>query len=642
MSPRAWVRRGVCALAFASSARAGDERPAATEEITVEAPRTARASDPTSATTVVDADRFAGESKDVAALLATAPGVAVQEYGGLGQLATVSLRGASADGVKVLLDGLPLNTAAGGGVDLSTIPPAWVERIEVVRGAEGARYGAGALGGVVNVVTRGAVAGRWSARVSGGSFDTGSAGGDIAVGGDAWGALVAAGLDAAGGRFPYLHDDRPSLPGNPLAERVRTDNAYASGGLLAKGWTQLGRGRADALLQLSGARRGLPGPAYPERPDNEDRERESRATGAARMAIPISTGLDLSLAARGRAERLDLTLAPGGRTRQRDLAGEARAEVAWGAGPSQLEVGLSAGAERLDADGLGGPRARTELAAWASEELRLAGDRLRLAPAVRGERLGGLLGLSAKLGVSAALWGPVAVRASAGRTFRAPSFAELYLRQGPLAPNPDLGPERGASADAAVVAQGRLGLASLGAFAAVYDDLIVYSAVAAGVQKPFNHDRAGVRGLEAEVATAPLGRAGLTAALAYTFLLAEALRGGPEVVGRDLAHRPRHRLFARVGIAPGPLDLHAEAHALGPQWLDARNLQEVPAALAFHAGGSIRLWRRPEVRIHLEVRNLADDRTLQNGFGYPLPGRMALVALRAASGADSSEGGDGR
>jgi iron complex outermembrane receptor protein len=149
-----------------------------------------------------------------------------------------------------------------------------------------------------------------------------------------------------------------------------------------------------------------------------------------------------------------------------------------------------------------------------------------------------------------------------------------------------------------------------------------------------------VGGLEAELATAPLGRLGASAALAYTFLATRTLRGTPEEVGKDVPRRPRHRLFARAGVAPGPLELHAEAHLVSRQWLDMRNAVAVPAALTFHAGASLRLWRRPEVRLHLEVRNLGDDRTLQDTFGNPLPGRMVLVALRVASRGPDRPGGE--
>lgn len=76
----------------------------------------------------------------------------IQDQGGAGQRKTLSLRGASPNSVLVLLDGVPLD-APGNAVDLSRLPIAMLERVEVMRGS-GSRYGPGAMGGVVNLVSK--------------------------------------------------------------------------------------------------------------------------------------------------------------------------------------------------------------------------------------------------------------------------------------------------------------------------------------------------------------------------------------------------------------------------------------------------------------------------------------------------------
>jgi vitamin B12 transporter len=634
------TRRGLAALALSlfrlARAGDGDERTVDLPEIVVPLPRGQAEADPTAAATVVDAARFEGEAKSVGELVSTSPGVAISDYGGLGRLTTVAIRGASSDAVKVLLDGMPLNTAAGGGVDLSTIPRQWISRIEVVRGAEGAHYGSGALGGVVNVVTRPAVAGTWSAQAMGGSFLTLSASGDAAVGGERWAAMAALTLDTTDGRFRYLFDDRPSLPGNPLVPRWRDHDAARLGGLLLKGWALAGNGRIDALAQVSGGWRELPGYPYAETPD--DLQEDGRAALALRDSHPLAPGVSLSTEIAGRYDRLDARLAVlSGTARQRDLAGSARAELAWTHGAGTLAVAASAGAERLTATGLGEPRFRPEVAAWISEDLALAAGRLRIAPALRAERAGPYGGLSGKIGATCSIAGPLAIRASGGRTFRAPSFAELYLQQGVLEPNPDLQPEEAWSGDAALVADGALGYASLGAFASLYRDLIVYEPGSFQRLKPFNDGKALVRGLEAELASVPLpALLGLSVSAAYTLLATENLRGSAATLGEDLPHRPRHRLYARLAVEPGAWGAHADALYVGRQWQDGQQLLPIPAALTFGAGAFVRLSRRPDLRLFLEVKNLADDETLQNGFGYPLPGRTVLFTLRA--GSPSQEG----
>ncbi|MEY2668956.1 MAG: hypothetical protein RJA59_1594, partial [Pseudomonadota bacterium] len=136
-------------------------------------------------------------------------------------------------------------------------------------------------------------------------------------------------------------------------------------------------------------------------------------------------------------------------------------------------------------------------------------------------------------------------------------------------------------------------------------------------------------GLELELLTAAARSLwGLQGQLSYTFLATEVLRGVPGVVGKELPQRPRNRAFARVSVDPGVAGGHLEAQFVGLQYQDARNIHSAPASLVVNAGAFARILRSPEVRIGAEVKNLLDDRTLQDGFGYPLPSRTLLVTLR--------------
>ena len=72
---------------------------------------------------------------------------------GKGQV-RLNLRGLGANRTLVLVDGQRWLPALDGAADLSTIPLALVERIEVLRDGASAIYGADAIGGVVNIATR--------------------------------------------------------------------------------------------------------------------------------------------------------------------------------------------------------------------------------------------------------------------------------------------------------------------------------------------------------------------------------------------------------------------------------------------------------------------------------------------------------
>lgn len=87
----------------------------------------------------------------------------------------VTLRGVSGSGSSrtlVLADGVPLNDPFGSWVYWNRIPLAAVDRVEVVRGATGDLYGAGALGGVVQLLTVQPNRTRARATFDGGSHDT--------------------------------------------------------------------------------------------------------------------------------------------------------------------------------------------------------------------------------------------------------------------------------------------------------------------------------------------------------------------------------------------------------------------------------------------------------------------------------------
>lgn len=72
-----------------------------------------------------------------------------------GNVTNVNLRGLGPENTLVLLDGRRMPDEGGlGVVDLSTIPLAAVERIEVLKDSASALYGSDATGGVVNIITK--------------------------------------------------------------------------------------------------------------------------------------------------------------------------------------------------------------------------------------------------------------------------------------------------------------------------------------------------------------------------------------------------------------------------------------------------------------------------------------------------------
>ena len=106
---------------------------------------------------IVSADKirtFAGRS--LSEVLQFATGALVKDSG---SSSSISLRGQDSDKTLILVDGLR-RTEKYAGANLNNIQLEDVERIEIVRGPMSALYGSEALGGVINIITRGPRKGR--------------------------------------------------------------------------------------------------------------------------------------------------------------------------------------------------------------------------------------------------------------------------------------------------------------------------------------------------------------------------------------------------------------------------------------------------------------------------------------------------
>lgn len=87
-------------------------------------------------------------------LLRERAGVDVRSTGGPGKATTLRIRGSTSNQVRVLIDGVPVGSATLGAYAWENLSSLDIERIEILRGPQTTIYGAGAMGGVVQVFTR--------------------------------------------------------------------------------------------------------------------------------------------------------------------------------------------------------------------------------------------------------------------------------------------------------------------------------------------------------------------------------------------------------------------------------------------------------------------------------------------------------
>ena len=99
-----------------------------------------------------DIERY--QASDLYDLMARLPGVSMLRNGARGSATSLSIRGNQGDHSLFLVDGVRIGSATLGSATLGLINTNSIERIEVVSGPKSNLYGADAMGGVVNIITR--------------------------------------------------------------------------------------------------------------------------------------------------------------------------------------------------------------------------------------------------------------------------------------------------------------------------------------------------------------------------------------------------------------------------------------------------------------------------------------------------------
>ncbi len=106
---------------------------------------------------VVGGDELdAVQGADLTRVLTRLPGVSLSRNGGLGAQTGLNVRGANADQVLVLVDGVRIADYAspGGGYDLGNLLSGNLAKLELLRGSNSVVWGSQAIGGVLAVETR--------------------------------------------------------------------------------------------------------------------------------------------------------------------------------------------------------------------------------------------------------------------------------------------------------------------------------------------------------------------------------------------------------------------------------------------------------------------------------------------------------
>jgi outer membrane cobalamin receptor len=184
--------------------------------------------------TVIRPNERAGEQRTLPDLLEEVPGLRVVRARGRNGYAVASVRGSTSSQVTVYVDGILMNLQSEAAVDLSAIPVDSVERIEVYRGYVPVGFGAQAMGGVINVVTKYPMKPETNVSLGIGSFGRfkGSFSRSMALGGGKF--FGSFGYESYDGNFKYWYDNSTAYNNLDDYDARRSGNGFDNTDILLK------------------------------------------------------------------------------------------------------------------------------------------------------------------------------------------------------------------------------------------------------------------------------------------------------------------------------------------------------------------------------------------------------------------------
>ncbi|HEX5061017.1 MAG TPA: TonB-dependent receptor, partial [Kofleriaceae bacterium] len=617
--------------------------------------------DSSASASVITVDRTPRSAETMPDLLDDLPGVSVSRLGGIGAPALLSLRGSTWDQVSVYLDGVNLNLAAGGGVDVSTLPVGDLARVEIYRGVTPIAYGGSAIGGVLAVETKRPQTDGATLEFGSGSFGTWLGGGSVTFAREDYGIYVGLHSLKTAGNFDFVDDKGTAFNPDDDETIARHNNRLHEHDAVIRGFAALPGPRELSLLVLGFDRdQGLPG--YPRYATMQSSLQTRRAIGSIAYTSHDELGTHSLLRAQlygyGLEQRFrdplsEIAVAPtDARDRTLALGGTVRASRAvssWLQPAALLDIRRESFVPHdLIADERGAMSTRLLTVAGAEAALRKSGftvtPSLRLemsrdVSAGRGDT--GMLVAPdepltrtqpiVRVAITKPLRDDLMLRSNVGRYARLPSFLELYGNNGFIVGNRELTPERGLTADvggAYTGSQGPLALtADAAAFAVLIDDLIQFQQNAYGVARARNIGHARVLGFES---SAELRCEFARLYAQATLTDARDRSDSAAAADRQLPYRPRVHLTARPELRHAlvggtELGAYVEVDFTSGNFVDPANLVQLPSRMLLGAGASLGL-DHGHVRFIASANNLTDA-SVSDVLAYPLPGRAFFLSM---------------
>ncbi len=554
----------------------------------------------------------------------------VKNYGHLGALKTVSIRGASENQVLILLDGQRLNLAQGTATNLGDIPLHAIDRIEVVRGGHSALYGTDAIGGVINLITRSgydnkAVTGRITSTIA--SFDTRIIEANFGQKLGNFNYLAAHEYSESDGEFKYLDSNRQKV--KRTNNNVKWNNTFVKLGYTFNPSTLI-----NGYVQIHGAERGAPGPlSYPS---NAALQKDNSKKFNMSFEKHFSSQLNLEVKSffyKNNQSFDDSTAFIPIHSNHRNNAFGYSLQSNWRLSSSQeLTGGYEFREDKINSTDILSHRRRSQ-SVFLQDQIKLpvpddgANSRLSLVPAFRLDKFTDRdVQFSPKIGFQFSYITnlQMVLRGNWGSSYRIPSFNELYWPfDGYTEGNPALFPEESLGYDFGFLLYykraGYWGL-EVNYFKNSIDNLINWAQREDEVWTPKNISKATINGLETKLSYQGLGEL-INFSAQYGYLNAV----DNSTKKNQLIYRPKHKADLKLNIRFSEFNLFWFFQYVGKRFTSSDNTNSLDAYSLNNVGV---LWQHPliggTIKVNLELRNIF-DKQIQIIDGFPVSGREYRV-----------------
>lgn len=556
-----------------------------------------------------------GEQKEN--LLERSPGLNVNSYGAFGDTLSLSIRGSSSDQVLLLIDGMRLGSGSSSGLSFLSLGD--IERIEVFRGGASTLYGADAIGGVVNIITKKHRANYFNSTLSYGSFNTLNASAYAGTGSSDSGMSIFLEHTKSEGNFKYKYREQKLL---------RENNGFQNNTVQFRTEQNISGLKFNLLTRFEVQDKEVPGSYFTPTPEGFEKDSRNIAL------VGLRYGSDSTLLSFNSSfiyhnlffyddifvKRTEPSISDNFTTQHYFKIDRKMNGNIFSISPEiRTDFIRSSSAGR---------HSRTVYSLFVQDEAGLFDKKLLFLPSFRLEHYSdrdvNTIESAYRFGMRIKLIQELYLKANTGTSFRMPTFLDLYWPEDPYAMgNPELIPERGMDADAGLGWNLPFLHGEIAYFRNSLKNLIQWAPDEHGKWRPTNIGRAMLNGVEIRL-KGEIKKL-LSGEISYTNLRTLDLTEGIYYKKR-LIYRPENILSLLLGSEILAWKVFIDLIYNSWKYTDRENTQDnrVPGYYKIDAGISSPSFYG--FSLDFLINNLTDTR-YEEIPGYPQPGINFLLKI---------------